>query len=79
LSIVLWRRLKNGCDFGSGGGASGIRLRLLKLSLREQQQYAPQSTVCGENWTRVEISETVLSVEKERLEPTYRRLEGLTA
>ena len=40
LSIVLWRRLKNGCDFGSGGGASGIGLRLLKFGLREQQQYA---------------------------------------
>jgi hypothetical protein len=24
LNIVLLRRLKNGCDFGSGGGASGI-------------------------------------------------------
>jgi len=24
LNIVLFRRLKDGCDFGSGGGASGI-------------------------------------------------------
>jgi hypothetical protein len=24
LNTVLLRRLKNGCDFGSGGGASGI-------------------------------------------------------
>ena len=24
LNIVLERRLKNGCDFGSGGGASGM-------------------------------------------------------
>jgi hypothetical protein len=27
--MVLERRLKNGCDFGSGGGASGIGVRLL--------------------------------------------------
>jgi hypothetical protein len=27
--MVLERRLKNGCDFGSGGGTSGIGVRLL--------------------------------------------------
>jgi hypothetical protein len=29
LNIVLERRLKKGWDFGSGGGASGIGVRLL--------------------------------------------------
>jgi hypothetical protein len=37
-----------------------LEVRLLKLSLREQQQYAPQVAACGESWTRVEISETGL-------------------
>src|SRR5437868_5862816 len=51
FSIVRWRFLKNGCDFGSGGGASAIGAeRLLEIELSKQQQYAGPIEACEESW-----------------------------
>jgi hypothetical protein len=46
FSIELLRRLKNGWDFGSGGGASGMKVKVAKVRLFQQQQYARRIGDC---------------------------------
>src|SRR3954463_14630065 len=48
--MVVGRLLKKGCDFGSGGGASGIGTRLMKFGSVEQQQYEAGLPSCGSSY-----------------------------